>query len=77
MRCVNGQQGVGVGDMENRIFDGVHDSRCCQIHGCKYGEDDCPVVAKRLPGIRCEECEHEFPPSYKFNIEAPPYDLED
>lgn len=23
---------------------GVHADNCCKIHGCKYGEDDCPVV---------------------------------
>lgn len=23
---------------------GVHASHCCVMHGCKYGEKDCPVV---------------------------------
>ena len=35
----------------------VHAGHCCQKHGCKYGDPDCPVV---LGIIRqdhpCEEC---------------------
>lgn len=23
---------------------GVHKTHCCKNHGCKYGDDDCPVV---------------------------------
>jgi hypothetical protein len=23
----------------------VHASHCCRKHGCKYGDDDCPVAA--------------------------------
>lgn len=23
---------------------GVHTSHCCKWHGCKYGDEDCPVV---------------------------------
>ena len=25
---------------------GVHETHCCVLHGCKYGDDDCPVVNK-------------------------------
>lgn len=25
---------------------GVHKSHCCKKHGCKYGDEDCPVVLK-------------------------------
>lgn len=28
---------------------GVHVRHCCVIHGCKYGEKDCPVATKRVP----------------------------
>ena len=35
----------------------IHDAHCCQAHGCKYGDDDCPVVAGQVEGIYCEECE--------------------
>lgn len=31
---------------------GVHYAHCCQVHGCKYGDADCPVA-----NIRCAECE--------------------
>jgi len=33
-------------------------SHCCQIHGCKYGMDDCPVETKKITGMTgcCEQC---------------------
>jgi hypothetical protein len=36
---------------------GVHESHCCIEHGCKYGDDDCPVsngVTKQ--SYTCESC---------------------
>jgi hypothetical protein len=37
---------------------GVHRTHCCLIHGCKYGDEDCPVangiIEQEYP---CEECE--------------------
>jgi len=35
---------------------GVHDTHCCVHHGCKYGDDDCPVEHGISEGIRCESC---------------------
>lgn len=35
---------------------GVHATHCCNIHGCKYDDQDCPVVAELINGIVCEEC---------------------
>ena len=36
---------------------GVHETHCCSKHGCKYGDEDCPVVLdlikQRYP---CEWC---------------------
>lgn len=36
---------------------GVHRAHCCVKHGCKYGEDDCPVyngsVTQKYP---CQDC---------------------
>ena len=35
----------------------VHTRHCCEIHGCKYGDKDCPVemgIAKQE--YDCEEC---------------------
>jgi hypothetical protein len=38
---------------------GVHIAHCCRIHGCKYGDPDCPVeldlVEQDYP---CESCDH-------------------
>jgi hypothetical protein len=33
-------------------------SHCCQVHGCKYGHDDCPVATKQIMGVTgdCETC---------------------
>ena len=42
----------------------VHDAHCCKKHGCKYGDDDCPVVLGIEPGVReCEYCAMESTPS--------------
>ncbi len=36
----------------------VHKTHCCKIHGCKYNEDDCPVVLKKVEQSHpCEECQ--------------------
>ena len=38
---------------------GVHIAHCCYIHGCKYGDEDCPVVsgevAQKYPCYDCDE----------------------
>ena len=37
--------------------EGVHRTHCCRIHGCKYGDEDCPVATgKILQAYACEEC---------------------
>jgi hypothetical protein len=37
----------------------VHAAHCCSIHGCKYNDENCPVVLgtteQRFPCIDCEE----------------------
>ena len=36
---------------------GVHASHCCKWHGCKYGDDDCPVVNGEVEQLYlCEYC---------------------
>ena len=36
---------------------GVHTSHCCVVHGCKYGEKECPVVQKQAKQeYLCEYC---------------------
>lgn len=36
---------------------GVHAAHCCKIHGCKYCDDDCPVILGIIDQkYDCEEC---------------------
>lgn len=36
---------------------GVHASHCCKWHGCKYGDDDCPVCSEEVEQLYlCEYC---------------------
>jgi predicted nucleic acid-binding Zn-ribbon protein len=38
----------------------VHTEHCCQRHGCKYSDKDCPVAQGRKPqSFPCEECDCE------------------
>ncbi len=36
----------------------VHSTHCCTIHGCKYGDDDCPVVVLQTEAQEhpCQDC---------------------
>lgn len=49
--------------VDTRIVNvGVHETHCCVYHGCKYGDDDCPVVSGELKqAYPCEECREEHP----------------
>jgi hypothetical protein len=38
---------------------GCHAGHCCTEHGCKYGNEHCPVVTKLVEGGRCYDC-YEF-----------------
>lgn len=36
---------------------GVHRAHCCKWHGCKYGDEDCPVVNGEVEqNYLCYEC---------------------
>lgn len=36
----------------------VHKSHCCVRHGCKYGDEDCPVVCGKIKQLYgCESCD--------------------
>lgn len=36
----------------------VHGTHCCKSHGCKYNDDDCPVVVgTEEQQFFCDECE--------------------
>jgi hypothetical protein len=45
----------------NRDDWGVHEVHCCPKHGCKYGDDTCPVVLGLTTkhSNHCESCEME------------------
>jgi hypothetical protein len=39
---------------------GVHATHCCVIHGCKYGDTDCPVTLGTVSQVyHCEFCPFE------------------
>jgi hypothetical protein len=43
--------------MEEEYDKSVHTEHCCRIHGCKYGDDDCPVENKtKVQSFECEMC---------------------
>lgn len=38
----------------------VHQGHCCVLHGCKYGDEDCPVVNGKVNQLYlCEGCMEE------------------
>lgn len=38
----------------------VHTEHCCLKHGCKYGDDYCPVAGgKKKQSYPCESCEYD------------------
>lgn len=40
---------------------GVHAAHCCKWHGCKYGDDDCPVYNGEVEQeYLCEDCDWEL-----------------
>ena len=39
----------------------VHAAHCCWMHGCKYGDDDCPVQdGKTRQLYPCEQCQDDI-----------------
>jgi hypothetical protein len=35
----------------------VHAAHCCRVHGCAFGDLDCPVVARQVePSRNCRKC---------------------
>lgn len=40
---------------------GVHSSHCCKWHGCKYGNEDCPVIMGIVEQkYLCEYCDEDL-----------------
>jgi len=36
----------------------VHTEHCCVLHGCKYSDEDCPVVLRtKRQSYLCEQCD--------------------
>ncbi len=41
--------------------DGVHAAHCCRLHGCKYGDEDCPVASGAIKQeYTCEDCDYDL-----------------
>ena len=39
---------------------GVHQTHCCVKHGCKYNDEDCPVVSGEIKqDYICESCDYD------------------
>lgn len=39
----------------------AHEATCCTIHGCKYSEEECPVVSKEIKQqYLCPDCHETF-----------------
>lgn len=39
----------------------VHAAHCCKWHGCKYGNDDCPVAQGWVKQeYLCEQCDEDL-----------------
>ena len=49
---------------------GVHIAHCCYIHGCKYGDENCPVASGEVAQKHlCYDCEEECEPYTLEEIE--------
>lgn len=46
----------------------VHQEHCCKLHGCKYGNKNCPVESGELEQLYpCESCAHiDLKPHIRF-----------
>ena len=54
----------GVNDIvhDHIVNVGVHETHCCVDHGCKYGDEYCPVASGEVKQLyECEECQEEHP----------------
>lgn len=56
----------------------VHRTHCCVFHGCKYGDEDCPVETRLVKqAYTCEQCEDDGFESVDDvpTVDSPNYDL--
>ena len=53
----------------------VHITHCCVLHGCKFGDEDCPVVLRKVKQeFLCENCEDDYLSEIP-NPDHPDYDV--
>lgn len=51
----------------------VHITHCCAVHGCKYGDEDCPVVNLRVKqAYPCEDCVVQVAPATVHTLKLHP-----
>jgi len=59
----------------DKLHIGTHRAHCCRKHGCKYGNDDCPVVSGAVKqlyscergNINDDDCYHKTIVAAKLN----------
>jgi hypothetical protein len=45
----------------------VHTEHCCREHGCKYGQENCPVVlGDKVQSYKCEDCDVELEEAQRY-----------
>ena len=54
---------------------GVHTSHCCSQHGCKYGNDECPVEnGDSKQEFPCQDCDEDYDvPMWKIKEKIPSF----
>lgn len=51
------EEAQGLFGVEEIVNVAVHQTHCCDLHGCKYGDHDCPVETKEIKqSYDCETC---------------------
>ena len=49
---------VGMLGFPPELSKDVHTEHCCMLHGCKYGNEDCPVALRtKRQSYPCERCQ--------------------
>jgi len=50
----------------------VHTTHCCKKHGCKYGDNDCPIAYGNEEQVYpCPDCDDGYDDEPDFDIKAP------
>lgn len=59
--------GIEVEETRDSTRDGVHASHCCKHCGCKYGNENCPVVLGLIESVY--PCETDHSRTFKMNAD--------